>query len=54
MGLEVLLNIIKENRSQPSIEDEALANDECPDHVWPLKINSKGEKACPIDGRIWK
>lgn len=27
---------------------------ECPYCAWELKVNSKGQKACPICGRIWK
>jgi len=27
---------------------------ECPECAWDLQINEKGEKACPICGRIWK
>ncbi len=54
MGFEILQNIIDFNKAQPSIEDESLENDECPDCVWPLKVNSKGQKACPMCERIWR
>lgn len=53
MGLEILKNIIEFNKSQPSIEDEALANNECPDDGFALKINSKGERSCEFCGRIY-
>ena len=57
MGLEQLKNIIRENKEQAELDKQAeeTANiTECPDHAWPLKVNSKGEKSCPIDGRIWR
>lgn len=55
MGFETLLNIIKENKEQAILdEQESMNPTECPDHAWPLNVNSKGEKSCPIDGRIWR
>ena len=54
MGLETLKNIIAFNKAQPSVEQEALDNNECPYDDWPLDVNSKGEKSCPICGRVWR
>ena len=57
MGFETLLNIIKENKAQAELDKQAeeTANmTECPYDAWPLKENSKGEKSCPICGRIFK
>jgi uncharacterized Zn finger protein (UPF0148 family) len=54
MGYETLKNIIDFNKAQPSIEAEALAKNECPDCAYPLKVNSRGQKACPICERIYE
>ena len=57
MGFEILLNIIKENKTQAELDkqaEETVNITECPDHAWPLKVNSKGEKSCPFDGKVWK
>lgn len=55
MGFETLQNIINSNREQAILdEQEALSPTECPYDVWPLKENEKGEKSCPICGRIWR
>ncbi len=54
MSFEVLKEIIKFNKAQPSIEKEALDNNECPDCGWVLNVNSKGERSCPICGRKWR
>jgi len=53
MGFETLKNIIDWNRAQKPGELEDLENDMCPYDWWPLAENSKGEKGCPICGRIW-
>ena len=55
MGYETLKNMIDYNKEQEEIgKQEAMELTECPDHAWPLDVNSKGEKSCPIDGRIWR
>ncbi len=55
MGYETLKNIIEFNKEQIKIDDEIAQNPtECPDCVWELDTNSKGEKSCPICGRIWR
>jgi len=52
MGFEQLLNIYKYNKEQEEIgREEELA--ECPEDCYPLQINSRGQKSCPICGRIW-
>jgi len=55
MGFETLKNIIDFNREQARLHpaDEDLENDICPYDAWGLDINSKGERSCPICGRIW-
>jgi len=52
--LEGLKNILEINRAQKSSEEEDLENNLCPYDYWNLDINSKGEKSCPICGRIWR
>jgi uncharacterized Zn finger protein (UPF0148 family) len=54
MGFETLANIIQSNREQQSAKDADLANNECPDCAWPLKVNSAGEKACPICEKVFR
>ena len=56
MGFETLKNIIDFNREQARLhpQDEDLENDICPYDAWPLDVNEKGEKSCPICGRVWK
>jgi uncharacterized Zn finger protein (UPF0148 family) len=56
MSFEQLQNILKENkeREESLTEDEDLANNQCPYDYWPLDVNSKGERSCPICGRIYK
>ena len=56
MGYETLKDIIDFNKEQARLhpQDEELENDNCPYDAWPLDINSKGEKSCPICGRIYK
>ncbi len=54
MGFESLKNIIDFNKEQAQLHphDEDLENDICPTCAWNLRENSKGEKACPICGRV--
>ena len=52
--MEELKNIIAFNKAQQSITAEALANNECPDCAWPLKVNSEGMKACPICEKVFR
>ncbi len=55
MSFEQLKNILdwnKENQTNHHI-DEDLENNLCPYDAWPLNENSKGQKSCPICGRIW-
>ena len=52
MGFESLKNILEANKQQAAI-DAAIALTECPECAWPLKVNSAGQKACPICERIW-
>uniref|UniRef100_A0A6M3IPI6 Uncharacterized protein n=1 Tax=viral metagenome TaxID=1070528 RepID=A0A6M3IPI6_9ZZZZ len=55
MGFEQLINIAEYNREQERIGEElAREPTECPYDEWPLDINSKGERSCPICERIWK
>lgn len=56
MGFETLKNIIEQNKERESNlnEDEDLTNSQCPYDYWPLDINSKGERSCPICGRVWR
>ncbi len=55
MSFETLLNIIKQNKEQVELDkQEAMNPTECPYDAWPLNENSKGEKSCPICGRIWR
>jgi hypothetical protein len=54
MGFETLKNILDFNKAQPSIVEQCLENNECPDCAWPLKVNSAGDKACPICEKVYK
>ena len=54
MSLENLKQIIEFNKSQKTVDQEELDNGLCPDCDWPLDVNKKGEKSCPICGRIWR
>ena len=55
MGFETLKNIIEYNKLQEEIGKQEVMNPaECPDCAWTLNINNKGEKSCPICGRIWR
>ncbi len=53
MDFNGLLETLKRNREQPTIEEEALQNNECPYDAWNLKVNERGERTCPVCGRIW-
>ena len=55
MSLEQLKNIIDFNKEQAKIHpiDEDLEKNLCPYCAWNLNENSKGQKSCPICGRIW-
>jgi len=52
-GFDGLLESIKRNREQPSIEEEELENNQCPYDAWPLGVNDDGAKSCPVCGRIY-
>ncbi len=56
MGFETLKNIINYNKEQAALhqQDEDLENNLCPEDAWELDVNSKGERSCPICGRIYK
>ena len=54
MSFETLKNILKENREQKTVEEDALENNECPYDGFALKTNSKGERSCEFCGRIYK
>jgi hypothetical protein len=55
MGYESLKNIIDWNKEQANLHqvDQELENNTCPFDTWELDINSKGERSCPICGRIF-
>lgn len=52
MDFKGVLETLKQNREQPSIEEEELESHECPIHMVALKVNSKGELSCPF-GHIY-
>lgn len=56
MGFETLQNIINFNREQAHLHqvDQELESNLCPYDAWNLDINERGEKSCPICGRIWR
>ena len=55
MGYETLKNIIEANKEQALLdEQEAMNPTTCENCAWELDINSKGERSCPICGRIWR
>ena len=55
MSFETLKNIIDYNKEQERLGKEEEQNPtECPYDAWELDVNSKGEKSCPICGRVWK
>jgi len=53
MSFEQLKNIIDWNKENHHSIDEDLENNMCPYDAWPLNVNSKGQKSCPICGRVW-
>ena len=53
-NFEGLVQVLKRNREQPTIEEESLAAGECPECMWPLKEREDGTKACPVCGVIYK
>ncbi len=56
MSFEQLQNILDFNEEQKELHpiDQELENNICPDCAWELDINSKGQKSCPICGRIYR
>ena len=52
-GFEELKAILKGNREQKTVEEEALENNECPWDGFALQENSKGERACEFCGRTY-
>lgn len=48
-----LLDIKKFNAEQLSCEEDDIEKGLCPQCDWTLKINERGEKACPICGRFY-
>jgi len=56
MGFETLKNIIDFNKEQAQLhpQDEDLENNTCPYDAWPLSVNSKNERDCPLCERTWK
>jgi hypothetical protein len=54
-GFEILLAIKEENRLQALADAEIERNPtDCPECDWPLSTNSRGNKACPMCGRLWE
>ncbi len=55
MSFETLKNIIDFNKEQAELhtQDEDLENNLCPEDAWELDVNEKGQRSCPICGRIW-
>ena len=51
--VDELKNWLDENRAQPSVEEEALENNECPYDGFSLKTNSKGKRSCEFCGRVF-
>jgi len=55
MGFETLKNIIEYNKLQEELgKQEAIEPTECSEDAWPLNVNSKNERSCPICGRVWR
>ena len=54
MRFSGVLATLKSNRAQKTIEEEELERNMCPYCLWPLKINDRGEKSCPICNRVWR
>ncbi len=48
-----LIEMLKWNREQKTIEDEEVEKGMCPDDAWPLKENEKGKKVCLFCGRLF-
>ncbi len=54
MGYEQLKNMAEFNREQEIIgREEALNPTVCPWDEWPLSINSRDERSCPICEMVW-
>jgi len=55
VGFEGLVEMLKRNKEQPSIEQESLEQNQCPFCIWPLKTNEKTYKrVCPICERVFE
>jgi len=55
MSFDQLKNILEQNKERAELDYlEAMNPTECPDDAWPLNENSRGQKSCPICGRIWR
>ena len=52
-NIESLKDIMAFNRTQPDGDEEDVENNLCPFDNWTLDTNAKGEKSCPICGRVW-
>jgi predicted RNA-binding Zn-ribbon protein involved in translation (DUF1610 family) len=54
-GFQVIKDCIEFNKEQERLaKEEAIRPTECPDCAWNLSENSRGERSCPICGRIWR
>jgi len=54
VGFEGLKAMLEFNRSQKTIEEESLEQNQCPFCDWSLKINSETHKrSCSLCGRIY-
>ncbi len=53
LDFEGVLEMLKRNKEQPTIEEEALAQHECPIHMVALKENENGQLSCPF-GHIYE
>lgn len=54
MGFNTLSEIMEANRRQAEIDEEIAVNPtECPYDAWPLSVNERGKKSCPICERVW-
>jgi rubrerythrin len=55
MGFQTIKDCIDFNKEEEERgKEEALKPTVCPDCDWILSENSKGERSCPICGRIWE